>query len=94
MAASQLRVDYLIFVDRLFLQVSLVDALCGAHFHLPHLDERVLEVGWQTRRREIALVSPLQLPPPPCLGDKPHDAHHSFTQFYHCPPFHRWRPRA
>lgn len=27
------------------LQVSLVDALCGAHFHLPHLDERVLEVS-------------------------------------------------
>ncbi|KAI7841110.1 hypothetical protein COHA_005335 [Chlorella ohadii] len=25
--------------------VSLVDALCGAHFHLPHLDERVLEVA-------------------------------------------------
>ena len=26
-------------------QVGLVDALTGAHFHLPHLDERVLEVA-------------------------------------------------
>lgn len=24
-----------------------MDALCGAHFHLPHLDERVLEVRIQ-----------------------------------------------
>lgn len=25
--------------------VSLVEALCGAHFHLPHLDDRILEVA-------------------------------------------------
>jgi DnaJ family protein A protein 2 len=25
--------------------VSLVEALTGTHFHLPHLDERVLEVA-------------------------------------------------